>query len=65
MNPLAAFGGGAMPLALSSSTSSEGRQTGSAFNVGDFNSGLRLSKNAMYLIGGLAFLAAFVIVAKK
>ena len=64
MNPLAAFGG-AMSFALSSNTSSDGKQGGASFQVGDFNAGFKLSKQTTYLIGGLAFLAVFAYIAKR
>lgn len=60
------FPTGPMPMSLSSATSSEGKQSGSVFSIGDFSGGKqKLSKNAMILIGGLAFLAVFAYVAKK
>lgn len=64
MNPLSMFGAGAMPMSLSNSSGSDGQQGGQSFNTGAFNVG-KTSNTTLYLIGGLAVLAAFVFLAKR
>lgn len=65
MFPASLFGAGGLPFNMSSATSSDGKQSGGAFVIGDFNAGGKASKETIYLVAGIAFLAAFVYLARK